>query len=296
MLLVTGAGGQVGRALCALAAAEAVPCAGRSHAALDIADADAVAACLRDTAARVVVNCAAWTDVEGAERNAAAVFAANRDGAAVLAMACAAAGLPLLHLSTDHVFAGGGERPWREEDALDPLGVYGHSKAAGEAAIRARLDRHLILRTSWVFSAHGRNFVTAILARARSGSALDVVADQIGGPTPAAALAAALLALARRRLAGDDLPWGTYHLAGQPFVSRYQFAEAIVEAAAARGLLGARPPLHPIAARDWPGSALRPANACLDSRRALAALGLATPDWRAGLAAVLDEIAAGAGA
>lgn len=296
MLLVTGAGGQVGRALCALAAAQGVACQGVAHAALDITDADAVAACLRATAPRVVVNGAAWTDVDGAEHHAAQAFAANRDGPAVLARACAAAGIPLLHLSTDHVFSGAGERPWREEDALSPLGAYGLGKAAGEAAIRGSLHRHLILRTSWVFSAGGRNFVTAILARARADGELAVVGDQVGGPTPAPALAAALLALVRRVLAGDELPWGTYHLAGLPFVSRHAFAAAIVEGALARGLLPARPRLREVAARDWPGSALRPANARLDSGRAARDLGLAAPDWREGLAAVLDTLSAPAGA
>lgn len=295
MLLVTGAGGQVGHALCAQADAAALPCRGVDHAALDIADAAAVAACLRDAAPRVVANCAAWTDVDGAERNPGAALAANRDGPAVLAAACAAAGIPLLHLSTDHVFDGSGARPWREEDTCAPLGIYGQGKAAGEAAIRERLDRHLILRTSWVFSARGRNFVTAILARARAGGELAVVDDQVGGPTPAPALASALLELAGRCLAGDALPWGTYHLAGQPFVSRHALALAIVGAARARGLLAAAPALREIAAADWPGSALRPTNARLDSGRALRALGLVAPDWRAGLAEVLDELAATAG-
>lgn len=296
MLLVTGAGGQVGRALCALAAAQGVPCRGLDHAALDIGDAGAVSACLRDSRPRVLVNAAAWTDVDGAERHPEAAFAANRDGPAVLAAACAAAGIPLLHLSTDHVFDGAGERPWREDDALSPLGAYGRSKAAGEAAVRAALARHLVLRTSWVFSAGDGNFASAILARARAGGELAVVGDQVGGPTPAAALAEALLALARRVLAGDELPWGTYHLAGLPFVSRHAFAAAIVEGALARGLLSSRPRLREIARHDWPGSALRPANARLDSTRAARDLGLAAPDWREGLAAVLDALAAPAGA
>lgn len=296
MLLVTGAGGQVGQALCALAAAQGLPCRGLAHGALDISNAAAVAVCLREAAPRVVVNAAAWTDVDGAERHAEAAFAANRDGPALLAAACAAAGIPLLHLSTDHVFDGHGERPWREDDALSPLGVYGRSKAAGEAAIRVALEHHLILRTSWVFSAGDRNFVSAILARARAGAELAVVGDQVGGPTPAPALAAALLSLVRRLLAGDALPWGTYHLAGLPFVSRHAFAAAIVEGALARGLLPSRPALRELGRRDWPGSERRPANARLDSTRAARDLGLVAPDWREGLAQVLDALAAPAGA
>lgn len=296
-VLVTGAGGQVGRELLRLAALEAgLPAvAGLDRAALDITRADAVAAALRQHAPRLVINAAAWTDVEGAERSPDAAFAANRDGPAVLAAACAAAGIPLLHLSTDHVFDGQGERPWREDDTLAPLGAYGRSKAAGEAAVRERLREHLILRTSWVFGRHGHNFVHAVLARARQGEALRVVEDQVGGPTPARALAAALLALAARHCRGDALPWGTYHLAGQPFVSRLELAAAILAGACRRGLLPAPVPLRAIAAADWPGAALRPANARLDGRRAAAELGLAAPDWRSGLAQLLDELA-GAGA
>lgn len=322
MILVTGAGGQVGRELLRLAVTPAVrPAAatvagiavpgptgalpagaavadgqaltvvGLARAALDITDAAAVAAALREHGARLVINAAAWTDVDGAERAPAAAFAANRDGPGVLAAACAAAAIPLLHLSTDHVFDGRRGRPWREDDELSPLGVYGRSKAAGEAAIRARLPAHVILRTSWVFGAQGRNFVKTLLARARAGEALAMVGDQVGGPTPAAALAAALLALAARHLAGAGLPWGTYHLAGRPCLSRHAFAQAVLAAAQARGLLATVPPLQEITAAAWPGASLRPANACLDCTRAERRLGLVAPDWRAGLAAVLDELA-----
>lgn len=295
-ILVTGAAGQLGRAVLRCAERDGGPgtpvrVAGLSRAALDITDSSALRAALRGHGARIVINAAAWTDVDGAERAPAAALAANRDGAAALATACAEAGIPLLQVSTDHVFDGDGDRPWREQDAVSPLGVYGLSKAAGEAEIRARLGAHLILRTSWLFSASGRNFVTAVLARARAGEALAVVADQVGGPTPAAALASTLLALARRHLGGEALPWGSWHFAGQPFVSRHAFAQAILEGAQARGLLPATVPVRALRAAEWPGAALRPANACLDMGRTQACLGLAPPDWREGLGAVLDELA-----
>lgn len=312
-ILVTGAGGQVGRELLRAGAAVALPAAvsaahgggegragpvvvaGLSRAELDIGDAAQVRAALRDHGARVVINAAAWTDVDGAEREPDAAFRANRDGVAVLAEACADAGIPLLHLSTDHVFDGRAGRPWREDDPVSPLGVYGASKAAGEAAIRARLPAHLILRTSWVFGALGANFVSAVLARARAGEALAVVADQVGGPTPARAVAQALLGLALRHLQGQALPWGTWHFAGAPCVSRHAFAEAILAGALARGLLPAPVPLRPLRAADWPGAALRPANACLDGTRTAALLGLPAPDWRSGLGDVLDEWAGPSG-
>lgn len=296
MILVTGAGGQLGRELLRPVAGAGLagvgpdlPLLGLAHAALDITDAAAVAAALREYGARLVINAAAWTDVDGAERLPERAFAVNREGAAVLAEACAGTGIPLFHVSTDHVFQGGPGAPWRETDALSPLGVYGASKAAGEMAIRARLPAHLILRTSWVFGVHGDNFVKALLRRAQAGESLAVVTDQRGGPTPARALAGALLALARRHLAGEVLPWGSYHFAGQPFVSRHAFAVAVLEAAQQRGLLSQPPTLRAIGAADWSGAPLRPANACLDGDRAQRLLGLAPPDWRPALAALLDE-------
>lgn len=293
MILVTGAGGQVGHEL----RRRALPgqLVGLAREALDITDAAAVAPALRAHRPRLVINAAAWTRVDLAETHPEAAFAANRDGPAVLAAACAAAGIPLFHLSTEHVFDGRGERAWQEDDPVCPLGVYGHSKAAGEAAVRERLPQHLILRTSWVFGQHGRNFVRTLLALACERHTVPVVSDQVGGPTPAAALAEALLGLAARHLAGEALPWGTWHFAGQPWVSRADFAEAVFGAAAARALLPDRPRVQPVDAASWPGAALRPANARLDGRRTQDSLGLAPPDWRAGLAAMLDDIRAGAG-
>lgn len=287
-VLVTGAGGQLGREL--LRHAGDLPVIGLTRAALDITDPVAVASVLDAHAPSLLINAAAFTRVDAAEDAPDAAFAANRDGPAVLAAACAHRGLPLFHVSTEQVFDGRGTRPWREDDPVAPLGVYGASKAAGEAAIRERLPDHLILRVSWLFGVHGRNFVRTLLAQACERHVLPVVDDQVGGPTPAAALALALLALARRHRAGERLPWGTYHFCGAPAVSRADFAEAVFEQAAARVLLLARPEVRRIASADWPGGALRPANARLDTGRAVERLGLAMPDWREGLAGMLEEI------
>lgn len=292
-ILVTGAGGQVGTEL--LRRAGDLPVQGLARSALDISDAAAVAAVFARMAPRVVINAAAWTGVDKAEAKPAAAFAANRDGAAVLASACAAAGIPLIHLSTEQVFDGRGDRPWRETDPVAPRGVYGASKAAGEVEVRRRLPAHLILRVSWLFGFHGRNFVRTLLAQACERHHVRVVGDQVGGPTPAAALADALLQLAARCLAGETLPWGTYHFCGQPFVSRAQFAEVVYEAACARALLLQRPRVEAIATADWPGAELRPANARLDGRATQERLGLALPEWRQGLADLLDEIRHAAG-
>lgn len=303
MILVTGAGGQLGRELLRQAAGSSpvpalagtigagreLPVRGLAHAELDITDVDAVRAALRRHSARLVINAAAWTDVDGAECSPERAFAVNCDGAALLAEACVEAGIPLFHISTDHVFDGRPGAPWCETDALSPLGVYGASKAAGEAAIRACLPAHLILRTSWLFGGGGDNFVTALLRRAQAGESLDVVTDHVGGPTPARALAGAMLALAGRHFAGEVLPWGSYHFAGQPFISRHAFAVAIFDAALQQGLLSQPPTLRPINAVRWSGAPLRPANACLDGGKAQHLLGLTPPDWRPALAALLDE-------
>lgn len=287
-ILVTGAGGQLGRALCRAAGAR--PLCALTRAQLDITDAAAVHTALRRHRARLVINAAAWTDVDGAERAPQAAFAVNRDGAAHLAEACAAAGIPLFHVSTDHVFDGRRAQPWREDDAVAPLGVYGASKYAGECEVRRRLEAHLILRTSWLFAATGGNFVHTVLRWARTQAVVRVVAAHVGRPTPAVALAAALLQLADRHLAGEALPWGLYHFSGTPPVSRLAFAEAVVAEAQACGLLAQRPLLQPLPLSEWPGAALRPANACLDGARAQAVLGLAPPPWRPALAALLREL------
>lgn len=291
-ILVTGAGGQLGREL--LRNAGGLPVVGLTRAELDITDTAAVATALQRFAPRLLINTAAWTGVDRAEVEPVAAFAANRDGASVLARACAAAGIPLFHLSTEHVFDGRGERPWRETDPVAPLGVYGQSKYAGEVAIRNALTAHLVLRVSWVFSMHGRNFVRTLLSLGASSLPLRVVDDQVGGPTPAAALAHALLQLAGRYLEGGALPWGTYHFCGLPFLSRAAFAEAVFAAAVERALLPRRPVVQAIPSAAWPGAALRPANARLDCTLAQQRLGLVLPSWAEGLEQVLDDICSAA--
>lgn len=287
-ILVTGAGGQVGSEL--LRRAGGLPVRGFSRKVLDITDTAAVAAVFEREAPRVVINAAAWTGVERAEAEPEAAFAANRDGPATLAAACAQAGIPLIHLSTEQVFSGSGVLPWRVSDPLAPLGVYGASKAAGEEEIRRRLPAHLILRVSWLFGRQGRNLVHTLLEQAGERHQVRVVGDQVGGPTPVAPLADALLQLAGRCLAEEALPWDTYHFCGTPFVTRAQFAEAVYDAACARALLLRRPVVEPIATPDWPGAELRPANARLDCGTLRERLGLELPDWGQGLADMLDEI------
>ena len=283
-ILVTGAGGQVGHEL-ALRGAGRVTALDRAR--LDIADHAAIAAAIAEHRAAVLVNAAAYTAVDKAESEAEAAYAINRDAVGAMARACRQAGIPLLHLSTDYVFDGGKAGPYVETDTPNPSGVYGRSKLEGEEALRAELPEHLILRVSWVFGAHGNNFVRTMLRLGSQRPGLRVVADQAGAPTHAGAIADTLLALAARHQAGQALPWGTYHYTGAPVSSWHAFAVEIFRQARELGLLEREPAVHAITTADYPTPARRPANSALDNSLARARLGLASPDWRAGLREVL---------
>lgn len=256
---------------------------GRAEA--DLADPAACAAAIRAHAPEVVINAAAWTAVDAAEAGEAAARVVNADAPAAMARAAATRGLPILHLSSDYVFDGSGDRPWRPADRPAPLSAYGRTKLAGEEGVRAAGGAHLILRTSWVFSAHGTNFVKTMLRLSESRDRLGVVADQTGGPTPAAAIADALLAIAAAFAAGRGAG-GTFHLSGRPDTSWADFARAIFAAA------GRRVTVDDIATAAWPTPARRPANSRLDCTSLAASYGIARPDWRDGLADVLAELGA----
>ncbi|MFE0756228.1 dTDP-4-dehydrorhamnose reductase [Inquilinus sp. NPDC058860] len=282
-LVVFGAGGQVGRELSGLAAAQGLAVRAFARSEVDITDAAAVADAVRG--ADFVANCAAYTAVDKAETERDRAFAVNATAPGVIARACAEAGAALLHISTDYVFRGDGDRPWREDDPIAPLSVYGESKAAGEAAVRAALPRHVVLRTAWVFAAHGHNFVRTMLRLGAERPELRIVADQHGGPTAAADIAAAILAIRERALAPGFDGWGTFHFTGAPATTWYDFAAAIF---AAKG--GPAPVLHPIATADYPTPAPRPSNSVLDCGRIGRVFGLAQPDWRRALSAVVRTL------
>jgi dTDP-4-dehydrorhamnose reductase len=277
--LVFGRTGQVAREL-----ARRAPGAtflGRDAA--DLSDPGAAAAAVAAAAADAVVNAAAWTAVDAAEENRAAAFAVNGDAPGEIARAAAERGLPLVHISTDYVFDGSGTRPWRPDDPTGPLGVYGASKRAGEEGVVAAGGTCAILRTAWVFSAHGQNFVKTMLRVGAERDTLRVVADQVGGPTPAAAIAEACLEIAGA-LARDAGLSGIYHFSGTPDVSWADFARAIFAEA------GLSAKVEDIPSAAWPTPAPRPLNSRLDCGATEAAFGLARPDWRRGLAAVVAEL------
>ncbi|MCA0922798.1 dTDP-4-dehydrorhamnose reductase [Pseudooceanicola nanhaiensis] len=293
-LLVFGQGGQLATELARQAPGAQL--LGRDRA--DLSDPEACAAAIAaavagDSPPQAVINAAAWTAVDAAEAEEKAAHVVNAAAPGAMARACAARGLPFLHVSTDYVFDGSGTLPRRETDPVAPLNAYGRSKLAGEAAVRAAGGAHVILRTSWVFSAHGSNFVKTMLRLSESRDALQVVDDQIGGPTPAAAIAAALLTMAQAMAEGQTRaqtgtqtaprPGGTYHFAGQPAVSWADFARAIFATA------GRAVTVTGIPTRDWPTPAARPLNSRLDCSRLERDFGIAAPDWQAGLEEVIRE-------
>ena len=279
-LLVFGTTGQVATELRRRAEVTAL---GREAA--DLTDPEACAAAIRAAAPApaAVINAAAYTAVDRAESDPDTADLVNHRAPAAMARACAERGIPFVHVSTDYVFDGSGTDPWRPGDAPAPLNVYGASKLAGEEAVRAAGGVHAILRVSWVFSAHGSNFVKTMRRLGAERDALSVVSDQVGGPTPAADIAAALLRIAAA-LGEDPSLCGTYHFAGAPDTGWDGFAREIFARAGLSCTVTAIP------TSQYPTPATRPLNSRMTCEATEAAFGLARPDWRAGLAAVLKEL------
>ncbi len=284
-ILVTGATGQLGHAIAA--ARPAVIAVGRET--LDFDRPETIAAALDAHAPALVINAAAYTAVDRAEADAEAALRANRDGPATLARHCAARGITLIHVSTDYVFDGDKGAPYVETDAPKPIGVYGASKHAGEMAVLGAGVRAVVVRTSWVFAATGRNFLRTLVAAAARNPTLRVVADQHGCPTAAPDLAQVLLGIADRLLAGWREGYaGVVHAAGGGATTWHGLAMALFEERAKRG--HAAPAIEPIATADWPTPVRRPPDSRLDQALLLARFGLAMPPWREGLARVVAEL------
>ena len=282
-LFLTGWNGQVGYflKLQAFAAGWDVISIGRNE--LDITNHADVFAFINAYKPDVIINAAAYTDVDKAESNASYAFSVNRDGPAYLAEAAHRVGAVMLHISTDYVFAGHKDGLYVESDPVDPQGVYGASKLAGEVAVAEFCSRHLILRTAWVFGEHGNNFVKTMLRLGAQRDSLGVVADQWGGPTYAGDIATALLTMAEQALQPDFSAWGVYHFSGEPHVSWHGFATSIFNAAVAQGLFTRSPQVNAIATRDYPTSAQRPANSRLDCSRINAIFGIMPSNWQSAL-------------
>ncbi len=278
-ILVTGGTGQLSGALAR--ARPGVHVVGRPD--FDFDEPETIGQVLRRHTPALVVNAAAWTAVDAAEASPEAADRANHLGPGILAQHCRAMGAALVHISTDYVFDGLKGAPYTEADATDPTGVYGATKLAGEAAVRAAHPQAVILRTSWVYAQTGKNFLLTMLGAAKRAPVLRVVSDQFGCPTNADDLAAAVLAVADRLLSAPatrDLG-GVYHAAGQGETSWHGFAEAIFEEASRHGW--PRPEVQAIATADWPTPARRPPDSRLDCSLLATTFGVRLPEWRASL-------------
>lgn len=287
-LLVFGSQGQVGQELTRLADSRKVPVVDLSRTDADICDSGLVAKVVALHRPGVVVNAAAYTAVDRAETESKAAYAINRDGAAAIAAACAKDGIPLIHISTDYVFDGTKTAPYDEDDATNPLGVYGASKLAGEEKIREIHPGHLILRTCWIFSPYRENFVRTMLKLAETNDELRIVADQTGCPTAARDIANAILRMASRINDGSEVPWGTYHFCGTPATSWHGFATNIF--AAAKPLIGRCPKVTAIVTSEFPRPARRPENSVLNCARIRKEFGVEQPSWHDALLDALDEL------
>lgn len=279
-ILVIGKTGQVARELAKL---PEVICIGRDEA--DLTAPEQVSHAIHAYTPSAVINAAAYTAVDKAEEEEALATLINGDAPGVMARDCAVLGIPFVHISTDYVFDGGGTQPWQPDGATGPLGAYGRSKQAGEEKVRAAGGAHAILRTSWVVSAHGNNFVKTMLRLGAERDALNVVADQIGGPTAAKDIALACHGMAQQLSQSPDKA-GTYHFAGASACSWADFARAIFEQA---GLSCA---VSDIPSTAYPTPARRPLNSRMDCTSTETVFGIKRPDWRASLTEILNELGA----
>jgi dTDP-4-dehydrorhamnose reductase len=277
VLLVFGAGGQLGREIGSLAGQQCLPAVLLSRQQVDIADGRAVAAAIDAVRAQVVINAAAYTKVDQAEDEPRQAFRDNCEGPGVLADTCARRNLPLIHVSTDYVFDGSKPEPYVETDAVAPLGVYGVSKEAGEQAVRQRLQQHVIIRTAWVYGIHGSNFLKTMLRLAHEKASWGVVDDQMGNPTATIDLAEAIVTAAQCAVAGT-CRWGTYHFAGAGSATWHDFACEIVRAQAR--FTGRSPTVTAMSSAGYPTKARRPANSRLDSTRFASEFGFAARPWQ----------------
>jgi dTDP-4-dehydrorhamnose reductase len=293
-ILVTGASGQVGSAMAQRLASCATVIA-TDRASLDLAKPDAIPAILDKIAPELVINAAAYTAVDRSEEEPTLAQRVNAEGPGVMAQWCASHGVPLIHFSTDYVFDGHGTQRWSEDDIPRPLSAYGASKLAGEERIRAAGGCHLIIRTSWIYAARGRNFLRKIAALAKTNKELRIVADQVGAPTSAALIADSLHRMLEagppifREKAGEAR--GLVHLAASGEASWYEFASEIVKGLRARGISLSVERIVPIRTEDYPLPAQRPLNSRFNLGRLQSVFGITPPLWQEVLNSELDKLA-----
>jgi dTDP-4-dehydrorhamnose reductase len=288
-VLITGANGQLGRELVRLGQRVDFEVHSFSRQQLDITNKKQIAQIFPRISPSLVINAAAYTQVDRAEEESDLAYAVNTDGPAYLARYCDDNQLTLIHISTDYVFDGTKGRPYQEGDPIAPLGVYGQSKAQGETAIRSILPNHIIVRTSWLYGVYGNNFVKTILKLATEKTTLRVVADQFGSPTSAADLANAVLTIARKIGANEKFDWGTYHYCCKGITTWHALAEKIIELATPYAALKARH-VEAITTAEWPTPAKRPPYSVLDCSRLKSRFGIEPEPWQQSLKHTIDRI------
>jgi dTDP-4-dehydrorhamnose reductase len=292
MILITGASGQLGDSLQRLARERNLAHLAVSRPAFDFEHPETIQSTFTAAAPTLVINAAAYTAVDAAETNEPAAIAGNHTGPATLAALCAGASIPFIHVSTDYVFDGTKGAPYVETDPTNPTGIYGRTKRDGELAVQNACPNSIILRTSWVYSAHGKNFVRTMLNAARKTSSLRVVADQRGSPTAADDLAATVLNLITtwKETGWHESYKGIYHATGTGDTTWYDFARAIFESAKTCGLTA--PSITPISTADWPTPAKRPPDSRLDCAKLETIFRERLPNWTASLPAIVAKLLA----
>jgi dTDP-4-dehydrorhamnose reductase len=288
-LLILGAGGQLGREIIEQSQSRGFTVFAPAKHRMNITDIRQVRHIIDHHYPSLVINAAAYTNVDRAETEQTLAFAVNQTGPANLAQTCAEKQMPLIHISTDYVFDGNKGVPYNETDPVSPLGVYGKSKAAGESEIRSSLWQHVIVRTSWLYGIHGHNFVKTILSLAQERDVLRVVADQYGSPTSATDLADAIVTIAERWRNGIAFDWGTYHYCGKGITTWHAFAEKILEIA--RSLMAVKASrIEPIQTADYPTKAQRPAFSALDCFRMQRNFKIEPRPWQESLKITIDTL------
>jgi dTDP-4-dehydrorhamnose reductase len=288
-ILLTGADGQVGRCMQELCTSLAHDLIALEHSSLDVTDADEVDRTIDDIRPDIIINAAAYTAVDKAESEPDIAQAVNVAGPANLANSAEVFGGLLIHISTDYVFDGRANKPYSEEDEAAPLGVYGRTKRDGEIAVAARCTRHIILRTGWIFSEHGNNFLKTMLRLGKDRSELSVVADQVGCPTYGGDVAKACVAIAEG-VGRGHCNYGTYHFVGNVPVTWYVFAKAIFENAKRSGILEIQPTVKAITTEDYPTAAYRPAYSVLCTKKIREDYGVPACNWRSALQEVMAKL------
>ena len=289
MFAIIGSNGQLGWELVRRAGRRGMHVMALDYPEIDIRDIDSIDACFGSKKIDLVINAAAYTAVDRAESEPEAAFAVNREGPAHLSDRCRKRGIPLIHVSTDYVFDGTKPGAYIEGDPVAPLGVYGQSKAAGEADIRERLAKHIIVRTAWLCGVHGQNFVKTMLKLGREKNTLQVVADQYGCPTIAADLAEAILEAVSQVEKKESVKWGTYHFCGAGKTTWHGFATAIFEIAGQYEKFAVKS-VVPISTAEYPTPVKRPANSVLDCTKIEKYFGIRPRPWREGLAEMIEQL------